>query len=59
MDVEVAHLAHYREGCQARFKDQCETFMRDTVEDLTILKYKGDLLQGVKKAMQDLGFSSE
>lgn len=51
---EVAQLSHYRRDCENYPKDECEIFKTHTVKDLTLWKYKDELIERVDKASKDL-----
>lgn len=49
--VEDAHLQHYRRDCENYPKDECQGFKDHTVKDLTLWKYKDELIKNFKKSM--------
>ena len=55
-DVAMAHLAHYRDGCQKGVNEWCDAYTNSTVEDRAILKFKDKLVTRVKRTLRDLGF---
>ncbi len=56
IDHKVAHLAHYREGCQQAVNKWCHLYLNSTVEDTAILRFKDELFSRVKQTLQDLKF---
>lgn len=49
-----ATLNHYRKGCSACSKDQHKDYKVNTVKDVTLWKYKDDLIANVKNALKEI-----
>ena len=56
LDTELGHLAHYRDGCQDMVSKTCRSYLKDTVEDTAVLRFKDKLIARVQDALQDLQF---
>ncbi len=57
-DPELAHLAHYREGCQRGVsKAQCTTYASHTEEDSSIVRFKDELVARVEHTLGELSYS--
>lgn len=53
MSVEDAKLQHYRRGCENYPKDECQGFKDHTVKDLTLWKYKNELVDNFEKSLKE------
>lgn len=51
--METAQLQHYRRDCENYPKDECQGFKDHTVKDLTLWKYKDELIENFKKSLKD------
>ncbi len=55
VDERRALLAHFRQGCAEGIR-HCERYLRPTVYDPVLLRYKGTLVERALGAMDSLGF---
>jgi Glycosyltransferase family 92 len=51
---EDAQLNHYRRDCENYPKDECEGFKKNTVKDVTLWKYKDELIEKMNKNLKSL-----
>ncbi len=58
VDPELAHMTHYREGCQLSQRKICHEYTDKTVEDLAILRFKDDLVERAEATLKSLNFNS-
>ena len=57
MDLEVGHLQHYRSYCVDLVKDCEEAYMRHTVKDTSVWKWREAVIGNSSKVPQKLGFT--
>ncbi len=53
-----AQMAHYREGCTPQLKKVCNSYKSRTAEDLSILRFKDELVERAGKTLEELDFFS-
>ncbi len=53
-----AQMAHYREGCTPQLRKVCDNYMSWTAEDLSILRFKDELVERAGKTLEELDFFS-
>lgn len=53
IDKSDGQLQHYRRDCENYPKDECEGFKTHTVKDLTLWKYKDELIAKVNKSLEE------
>lgn len=51
---QYAQLNHYRIGCENYPKSDCENFKKNTVRDVTLWKYKDEVIENVARSLRDL-----
>jgi hypothetical protein len=55
ISIEDAQLQHYRKGCGGGYsKKVCDDFRRNTVKDLTLWKFKNEIVKKVNETMETL-----
>lgn len=54
MDVQDARLQHYKWGCKDLPEDQCKVFKQRNVRDVTLWKYKKEIIANVQKTLEAL-----
>jgi hypothetical protein len=56
-DPDAAHLHHYRSTCAldpSEAEEDCSYYMRDSVRDTNLWKYKDMLIDRVTKALREI-----
>ena len=56
VDQNLAHMTHYRDGCQRAQAKQFDSYKNKTIEDFGILRFKEELLERVNKTLTDIGW---
>ncbi len=51
VNAEVAHMAHYREGCQTGVAKECESYTNETVVDAAVVRFKDRLVRNVERTL--------
>jgi len=54
IDEQDGHLQHYRRDCENYPKAECDGFKHNTVKDLSLWKYKDELVRNVNQTLGDL-----
>lgn len=59
VDTEDAHLQHYRADCVKTLKKSCDEFRENSIEDVTIWKFRDELVSRSIKTLDALGYFSK
>lgn len=54
LDKSDAQLSHYRRDCENYPKDECEGFKKNTIRDVSLWKWKDDIVANVRKTHEEL-----
>ncbi|CRL05516.1 CLUMA_CG018109, isoform A [Clunio marinus] len=56
VSVNDGRVQHYRTDCENYPKSECESFKNEVVKDLTLWKYKNQIIYRVKKIKEEIGY---
>jgi hypothetical protein len=57
IDLELAHLQHYRADCVREIK--CDAMKENSIMDTRVWNFKDELIGRVERALDDLGFAED
>merc|ERR1712127_1082794 len=57
VDIELAHLRHYRSDCVSTLKKSCQdSYKKNSIKDTTIWRWKDQLISKTTSALLKMGF---